>query len=430
MWWRPTIKKKAARVKFYINNVTGDWWQGLTGTSDTTPLGLLTSLETIPDIFTVTDYITNIIANLPVKFVNRLGRESRSTELRQLHAEPNYYQNFRELIKQFFAYYEVLGNSYLYAIVPDGMQTVSSLHVLPAQFMGVVLLNDKKMPDWMNEVLAYKLSINGQDYGLAPEVVMHKRTFSTQYLDGAYIYGISKYIPGDKLSQELKAIYDAKTSIISHYGAFGVLSNESEIPDAEESKEIKEKLRTKFGIGSAQDKFIVTTQKLSWQQMSMAIDDLQIIENSKLSFAKICQLNGIDPVIFSTEGSTFANKEMAEKAMMKKVIKPKVDDFYNDFNTWIKPYFNGDMIVPDWSQVDELQADLKSLTDIYTRQIESGIITPYNAAIAMFGQVDESNPPLNEYFRKTSLVKINEPAKAEQPDILKPDEETQTEKWK
>lgn len=426
MFWKPAIKKKS--VKFFINNITGDWWPAITGTSDITPTGLISNLETIPDIFTVTDYVTNIISNIPVKFVNRLGRESRSTEIRQLHAEPNYYQNYKELIKQFFAYYEVLGNSYLYAIAPEGMQTISSLHVLPSQFMGVVLLNDKKLPDWLNEVLAYKLTLNGQDYGLPAEMVLHKRNFNTQYLEGAYIYGISKYIPGNKLSSELKAIYDAKTSIISQRGALGVLSNESEIPDAEESKEIKEKLKSKFGLGSDQDKFIVTTQKLSWQQMSMGIAELQIIENSKLSFAKICQLNGIDPVIFSTEGSTFANKEQSEKALIKKVIKPKVDDFYNDFNTFLKPYFNGDMIVPDWSQVDELQADMKTLTDIYTRQIESGIITPYDAAIAIFGQVDESNPPAKEYFRKTSLVKLNEPQGQIVPmNTMEPDnDETQT----
>ena len=56
MFWKPAIKKKS--VKFFINNITGDWWPAITGTSDITPTGLISNLETIPDIFTVTDYAT------------------------------------------------------------------------------------------------------------------------------------------------------------------------------------------------------------------------------------------------------------------------------------------------------------------------------------------------------------------------------------
>lgn len=401
-------KQQSGSVKFWVNNIIADWG-GFQWSTDKSNLGIIETAEDLPDLFMVIDYISSIIANIPVKVEKKSGRESNNSELLRLISDPNYYQNWKELIKQFTAYYELLGNTYLYAIVPDGMKTISSLHVLPAGQMGVVLLLDKRLPDWMNQIAAYKMTLAGQEYDILPDFVLHKRNFNFRYNDGSYIYGISKYVPGNKITTELKAIYDAKTSIISQRGALGILSNQSEIPDPDESKLIKEKLKEKFGLGMDQDKFIITTQNISWQQMSMGIDELQIIENAKYSFAKICQLNGIDPVIFSTEGSTFANKEQAQKNFMKNVIKPKVDDIYSDFNQWIAPYFGGDRIVPDWSQVEEMQADLKTLTDIYTRQIESGIVTPYQAAMNIFGKVDETNPPKDEYFRKTSLVPIEQP---------------------
>lgn len=359
----------------------------------------MATAETLPDVFMITEYIAQIVGNIPVKFVTRTGKESNNDLLRRLVFEPNYYQNWRELIKQFTAYYELLGNSYLYAMKPEGMKDITKLHVLPAQNIGVILTLNKDLPDYMNEVAGYKMTLSGKEYNLEPDSILHKKNFSTRYENGSYIYGISKYVPGNKIATELKAIYDAKTSIISQRGALGILSNESEIPDQDESREIKNLLREKFGLGGDQDKFIVTTQKLSWQQMSMGIAELQIIENAKYSFAKLCQLNGFDPVIFSTEGSTFANREQAEKAFMKKVIKPKVEDLYDDLNTFIRPYFGGDMILPDWSQVDEVQADMKALTDIYTKQIQFQIVTPYQAAMAIHGKVDETNPPPNEYYK-------------------------------
>lgn len=407
------LQKKAQNtsgVKFWLNNVISDFW-GTSATTDTTNLGIIKTLETLPDVYMITEYVAQIIANIPVKIVTPNGKESKNKELISLVREPNYYQNWPELIKQFTAYYELLGNSYIYFVKPEGMATVSKLHVLPAGYVKVVLLLDKTLPDWFNEVLAYQMDIGGKTYNHLAESVLHKRNISFQYLEGSYIYGTSKYIPGNKITTELKAIYDAKTSIISSRGAMGVLSNESDIPDFEESKSIKEKLKaaTGYGLGSEQDKIIVTTQKLSWQQMTLGIAELQIIENAKYSFAKLCQLNGFDPVIFSTDGSTFANKAEAEKAFMKKVIKPKVDDLYNDLNTFLRPYFGGDMIVPDWSQIEELQSDKAKLTDMLVKQIDYGMITPYQAAVEIYGEVDETNPPENEYFRKTSLQPMEAP---------------------
>jgi HK97 family phage portal protein len=363
----------------------------------------------------VTDYISTIISQIPIKIQTKSGKESKNQELLKLISQPNYYQNWNELIKQFFAYYELLGNGYLYAIIPEGMKIVSQLYCLPSQVVGIVLMQDNNLPSWLNEVVGYKISMGGKEYNLNTESVLHKRYFNLQYQQGSYIYGMSKYVAGNKIANELKAIYEAKTSIISARGALGILSNESNIPDADQMKEIKKKLRESYGLGNDLDKVIVTTQKLTFQQMALGLQELQILENAKYSFEKICQLNGFDPVIFSTEGSTFANKAEARKNLIKNVIKSKVDDFYNDFNAWLSPYFGGDIVTPDWSQVDELQADQKLLTDIYVRQIEAGIITPFMAHELIFGEVDKTNPPPNEYFTR-GLRKLNEPEEPK-PDV-------------
>jgi phage portal protein BeeE len=368
---------------------------------------LISLFETIPDIYTVTDWTASTIANLPKKFVKPSGRESNNEDLRKLIESPNYYQSWKEFVKTYFYYYEILGNSFIYFIQPEGMQTISEMYLLPTDMTGVLLKYDNKLPNWSQEVVGYKVTINGVDYRLPYESVLHNRYPTLQYASGSYIWGMSKYIPGNKNANELAAIYDAKTSIISDRGAMGVLSNESEYPDSVISKDIQDRLATDYGLGSNQKKIIATNQRLTWQQISMNIQELQLIENNKLSFDKIIQLNGYDPVIFSTSGSTFSNKEQAETSAIKKVIKPKADDFYDNLNTYFYQYFKGDKVIVDWDKVAEMQPDYKALTDIYTRQIESGLITPLQAHKRIYGDpIDSQNLPPDEYFRKTSLTPV------------------------
>lgn len=383
------------------------------------PTTILKDFETIPDLFIITDYLASQIANIPTKLVKPSGKPSNNADLAKLVRQPNYYQNWNELIKTFFSYYELLGNGYMYGIVPDGMGILSELYSLPADKTQVVLLQDKKLPNWMNEIVGYEVETGGNRYQLQADTVLHKRYVTMRYNDGSWVYGISKYIPGDKINQELKSIYDAKVSIIDHRGAFGVLSNESQMPNPEASKAVQDKLKANLGVKGNQDKYIVTTEKLSWQQMSMNVQELQLIENAKYDFEKMCQLSGFDPVIFSTEGSTFANKEIATKDLYKRVIVPKVNDFYNDLNEWISPYFGGDKIEPDWANVDELGDDKNELMARLEKQINIGMITPFKANELFYGEGDQTkdNPPPDEYYIRTSLKSVIEP---EQPKPVEP----------
>jgi hypothetical protein len=135
--------------------------------------------------------------------------------------------------------------------------------------------------------------------------------------------------------------------------------------------------------------------------MSLNVQELQLIENAKYSFEKLCQLSEFDPVIFTADGSTFANKTEAIKDLYKNVIKTDVDDIYDTLNEWLSPLYGGDKIVPDWNKVQELENDKKIFTDMLTKQIEYSLITPYAAAKILYGDdVDESNPPPDIYYQK------------------------------
>ena len=372
------------------------------GTSATGNHKPINDFETIPDLFIITNFLSKRVARVPIKVVKQSGKLAPNSDLLRLVKYPNYYQSWQELIRANYAYYNILGNSYLYGIEADGFGgRITSLFNLPAEKTVIDLAFDKSLPNWINEVKGYVVSIGGTEYPLKPESVLHNRNISLRYDSGAWVYGISKYIPGDKINNELRAIYDAKASIIEHRGALGIISNDSEFPDLEQTQIVKDRLKQQFGLSGDQDKFIVTTQKLSWQQMSLNVQELQLIENAKYSFEKLCQLSEFDPVIFTADGSTFANKTEAIKDLYKNVIKTDVDDIYDTLNEWLSPLYGGDKIVPDWNKVQELENDKKIFTDMLTKQIEYSLITPYAAAKILYGDdVDESNPPPDIYYQK------------------------------
>ena len=372
------------------------------GTSATGNHKPINDFETIPDLFIITNFLSKRVARVPIKVVKQSGKLAPNSDLLRLVKDPNYYQSWQELIRANYAYYNILGNSYLYGIEANGFGgRITSLFNLPAEKTVIDLAFDKSLPNWINEVKGYVVSIGGTEYPLKPEAVLHNRNISLRYDSGAWVYGISKYIPGDKINNELRAIYDAKASIIEHRGALGIISNDSEFPDLEQTQIVKDRLKQQFGLSGDQDKFIVTTQKLSWQQMSLNVQELQLIENAKYSFEKLCQLSEFDPVIFTADGSTFANKTEAIKDLYKNVIKTDVDDLYDTLNEWLSPLYGGDKIVPDWNKVQELENDKKIFTDMLTKQIEYSLITPYSAAKILYGDdVDESNPPPDIYYQK------------------------------
>ena len=198
----------------------------------------------------------------------------------------------------------------------------------------------------------------------------------------------------------------------------GFVTNESEVPDPAQSKEVKAKLNESYGLLDGQDKIIVTTEKLRWQQMALGLQELQLIENAKYSYAKICEINGFDPVVFSADGSTFANKEAAIKHLFLKVIRPKADKFYKALSNFVAPNL-GEEIVVAWDRVEEMQADRKVMTELLTKQIECSIVTPKEARELLYPEMirpetDEVKVP-DVFLRRTSLVLFDEP---EQPDQL------------
>ena len=96
---------------------------------------------------------------------------------------------------------------------------------------------------------------------------------------------------------------------------------------------------------------------------------------------KLCNVRGIDPLIFSSEGSTYANQEEAAKGTIRKALIPLATHFYDKFNEFLRPHFGGLQI---WPKFDEMP----DYTDLETEQ-SAKIIAEVNAGILSRSQAME-----------------------------------------
>ncbi len=88
--------KKGANYYVTVVNTASDRFSSIfsdaLNLSDTQ---LIANLETIPDLFLITDYIASKVSSIPIKVVNKKGEPANNSELHQLIYEPNQYQSWQ-----------------------------------------------------------------------------------------------------------------------------------------------------------------------------------------------------------------------------------------------------------------------------------------------------------------------------------------------
>ena len=122
---------KARALNVYY--LTDERFSSIFSTSNISNTDLIENFNTIPDLFTITNFLAKRVSKIPVKVVKPSGKDAPNSELWKLIEKPNFYQSWKELVKNDYAYYNVLGNSYLYGIRPVGFEgKITSLFCLPA----------------------------------------------------------------------------------------------------------------------------------------------------------------------------------------------------------------------------------------------------------------------------------------------------------
>ena len=348
--------------------------------------GLEALYSTLADARIIEDWISDNIAKIRVGVFNRRDTEVFNTPLNNLIDQTNATQNWYELIKEIFILYGLTGNIFVQRAEETGY-----LYTLPTSKVLVQLARDKTLPEYLNFVKGYTLEIGGYEYPLDETSILHMKTASLAAENGLWSLGSSPYHAGRASVDTLLANYSSRISMIKDRGALGVLTNESEVPDQDQTEAVQERLKD-YGTLEDQKKYIVTTEKLKWQQMSLGTNELQLLQNLDHDFATLCELRGLDPLLFSSEGSTYANQEQARKAAINNVVVPLANKFYTKFNDWNAPLYSGLRVLPMFEELPEYGEVNTELSSKVLGELRAGILTQEQAFEMLYpdGDFDET----------------------------------------
>lgn len=332
----------------------------------------------LPDARIIEDWIGDNVAKIPIGVYDYKGNELFDTPLNQLLEEVNPEQNWSEFTKELFVLFGLTGNMFAKRNDDTGY-----LYSLLTSDVTIQLLKAKTLPEYMNVVAGYSIEIGGEYYPIPYQEMFHMKMASLGSQNGLWAYGSSPYFAGTQPIKSLEANYSSRVSTIRDRGALGFITNDSELPNKEQSKVAQEALRSK-GLTEDKDKWVVTTEKLRWQQMSLGLTELQLIENLNQDFDVMCQLRGLDPLLFKAGDTAFTNQIQVRKKAMNNVIIPTTHKFYTKFNEWIRPYYGGLKLMPKYHELPEYAEITQDISNKAIAEVQAGIITKENAYYMLY----------------------------------------------
>lgn len=154
--------------------------------------------------------------------------------------------------------------------------------------------------------------------------------------------------------------------VTANLGLFGILSGKG-IPISPAAKaDLQDVLKKKYGYGDDKFQFIMSNTELSYQPITIPVDQLKLNENVDFEIKQLCRFFQINPdLIFGN--STFANSEEAARTFYRDCIMPLAEmllqlgrSAYIFMNDSDKP---STILTYDLSNIPELNTSLSAASE-------------------------------------------------------------------
>jgi hypothetical protein len=176
--------------------------------------------------------------------------------------------------------------------------------------------------------------------------------------------------------------------MIRDRGALGFVTNDSERPDKGATEQARD-LMQEYGLTEdKKGKYVFTTQKLRFEKMTLSTEELQLLENLNVDFSRLCQLRGIDPLIFSYADATYVNQTAAYRSTVNRALIPLALHFYDKFNQWIRPWAGQYRLKPKLDEIPEWhELGIESSKRI-VNEVNAGILSREQALEIMYPDLE------------------------------------------
>ena len=343
----------------------------------------------VPQLNLVVQKKAELLSNGIWKHYNKEGEEIEQSEALNRVNNPNYYQSGSEFLRDLSICMSLFGN----AIVKKNSSILSSvprsLFILP--YHNLEIETSGKMYYDVNDISDIILKV--VDNSITPE-----NTFDTSeiilFRDSLANNSLLADSRIDALRvplSNIKVAYDSRNVGMQEKGALGMFSVRQNVTSdgmpvqsyhPKEKKEVEKKLTKDYGIKKGQNRFMWLDIPLDYNEINYDLSKLKLFEEVYENFLTIVDSYGLVKDIFSTDkGSTFENKDKAEKQVIQNTIIP-LSNYISEIITKEMMLENGECLKLSFDHLASMQEDLnrayateKTKVEILTSALASNIIT-------------------------------------------------------
>ncbi len=287
--------------------------------------------------------------------------------LSNLLARPNPHQTQQEFEAMIIGYYLITGNSYLKGDKPENGANagiITQMFPLPAHEVEIE-------PNGMGEIVKYIVDV-GVRKEFDAETVVHIKNFNPSYdQTGKQYYGMSPLRAGRWVATRSNDAIKASVRMLQNMYPPGILVQKDTVDRSNrmteaQSQKLKDKFHLNHGGADNANDFQITSASLEWIEMGRSATDLQLNESMKQDLVAICNLYNMPPALMGlAEYNAYNNQKEAKKALYTDCVLPNKQLLAQAIT---KLCCDDDhIILPDTSQVESLQEDMKEKAEIFQK---------------------------------------------------------------
>lgn len=357
--------------------------------------------QTISDIFSVVSRVSQQAAMLPFYGEQSDGEDiTPKDKLNGFIDLLNY-----DLLEQVYTSYYLNGSVFLYKEklefgVNAGIQRL--VH-LPSSKMVIII--SRGFP---NEIVGFQFVDyeQGLTVNLQPEDVIYLRRYNTA--SGFYerFQGLSLATILKREVTRIKAGGDASIAQLQNGGVPSIVFDKDPTRIPGVANQHKENFARFLNNSSNTGAPYFSGGELGAIQLGTSLADLDVAELNNIDFDKICNAIGVSSIMFNSKhASTESNVKEMRKAMFTNSIIPVVRKFESALNTQAIPDIRTQAkLKADYSDVPELQEDMKAKADAYSAM---PVFRP-NDVLEGMGYKREEDPVMEKYFIKSGYVAVDD----------------------
>ena len=322
--------------------------------------------ETTAELRLVIDRLASMFANGLWVHLNKNGEPIEKSPFVSFLENPNAFQSRNEFLFQWYIQRCVYGNVFDYILKGTKVAEVPSAmwHLPPSR---TVIKRTGKIFDQTDVsgiITGYELQLDSENTRtFSPDEVIQ---FSMPNCDDPLL-GSSPLLSLRMPISLIRASHGMLNVIYTKKGAIGVWRNDTRdnsghVPLNPEDKKYSKQMERSFGIGDKQASVIITDKNLRWEPSTYPVGDYKLFESMDMAKIAIVDFYGANKDMFSSgsggkTGSTFQNREMAERNCYQDTIIPVANDYTNGLSKRFGLLDKGERLILSYDHIPTMKDD-------------------------------------------------------------------------